>query len=108
MRLKYLHIPNLNLELNPSPRHVKSFRLDPAGRELPFRSNDSRRGRCVNHLHLLQMLPLIAKVNGYGIIYNWIDHLKRQGHYINGYVIMPNQIQTEMGDVQLSKTSPKT
>ena len=37
-------------------------------------------------------IPLIEKVNGYDIIYNWFDHLKKQGHYINGYVIMPNHI----------------
>ena len=37
-------------------------------------------------------LALIEKVNGYDIIYNWFNHLKKQGHYINGYVIMPNHI----------------
>ena len=37
-------------------------------------------------------LPLIDKVNGYNIIYNWFDHLKEKGHFINGYVIMPNHI----------------
>lgn len=39
-----------------------------------------------------QWLPLIDKVNGYDIIYNWFDHLKSKGHYINGYVIMPNHL----------------
>ena len=39
-----------------------------------------------------QWMPLINKVNGYEIIYNWFDHLKNKGHYINGYVIMPNHI----------------
>ena len=37
-------------------------------------------------------IALIEKVNGYDIIYNWFDHLKKQGHFINGYVIMPNHI----------------
>ena len=37
-------------------------------------------------------LPLIDKVSGYNIIYNWFDHLKEKGHFINGYVIMPNHI----------------
>ena len=37
-------------------------------------------------------LSLIDKVNGYNIIYNWFDHLKEKGHFINGYVIMPNHI----------------
>ena len=37
-------------------------------------------------------LPLIEKVNGYDIIYNWFDILKKDGHYINGFVVMPNHI----------------
>jgi REP element-mobilizing transposase RayT len=37
-------------------------------------------------------LPLIEKVNGYDIIYNWFTHLKNNGHYLNGYVIMPNHV----------------
>ena len=39
-----------------------------------------------------QWLPLIDKTNGYDIIYNWFDHLKRKEHFINGYVIMPNHV----------------
>jgi REP element-mobilizing transposase RayT len=39
-----------------------------------------------------QWLPLIEKVSGYNIIYNWFDYLKSKGHYINGYVIMPNHV----------------
>ncbi len=37
-------------------------------------------------------LPLIALVKGYDIIYKWFDYLKSAGHYINGYVIMPNHV----------------
>ncbi|HTC00371.1 MAG TPA: transposase [Ferruginibacter sp.] len=37
-------------------------------------------------------LSLIDKVNGYDIVYNWFDHLKGKGHFINGYVIMPNHV----------------
>ena len=37
-------------------------------------------------------LPLIEKVNGYDIIYKWFDHLKMPGHFINGFVIMPNHV----------------
>jgi REP element-mobilizing transposase RayT len=37
-------------------------------------------------------LPLIEVVKGYDTIYNWFDYLKKQGHYINGYVIMPNHL----------------
>jgi REP element-mobilizing transposase RayT len=39
-----------------------------------------------------QWLSLIDKVNGYDIIYKWFDHLKSKGHFINGYVIMPNHV----------------
>jgi len=27
-------------------------------------------------------------------VYNWFDHLKGKGHFISGYVIMPNHIHT--------------
>lgn len=39
-----------------------------------------------------QWLPLIDQTIGYDIVYNWFNHLKSKGHYINGYVIMPNHI----------------
>ena len=39
-----------------------------------------------------QWLSLIEKTNGYDIVYNWFDHLKSKGHYINGFVIMPNHV----------------
>ena len=37
-------------------------------------------------------LPLIDKINGYDIIYQWFNYLKNKGHFINGYVIMPNHV----------------
>jgi len=37
-------------------------------------------------------LPLINTINGYDIVYSWFDHLKSKGHFINGYVIMPNHV----------------
>ena len=37
-----------------------------------------------------QWLPLIERVKGHDIIYNWFDHLKSKSHFINGYVLMPN------------------
>ena len=39
-----------------------------------------------------EWLPLIDKVTGYDIVYNWFDHLKAKGHFKNGYVIMPNHV----------------
>ncbi len=39
-----------------------------------------------------QWLPLVEKTNGYDLVYNLFDHLKGNGHYINGYVVMPNHL----------------
>jgi REP element-mobilizing transposase RayT len=36
--------------------------------------------------------PLIQLTNGYYAVYNWFDVLKAKGHYLIGYVIMPNHI----------------
>lgn len=47
-----------------------------------------------------QWLPLIEKVNGYDIIYNWFDYLKSKGHFINGYVIMPNHVHALISFVE--------
>lgn len=41
--------------------------------------------------------PLFEITNGYDIVYNWFDHLKSKGHYVAGYVIMPNHIHTLIG-----------
>ena len=35
-------------------------------------------------------LPLFAIVNGYDVVYKWFNYLKAKGHFIVGYVIMPN------------------
>ena len=35
-------------------------------------------------------MNLFQITNGYDAIYNWFDILKTQGHYVTGYVIMPN------------------
>ena len=37
-------------------------------------------------------IPLIDKTDSYDLVYKWFDLLKGKGHYINGYVIMPNHI----------------
>ncbi len=39
-----------------------------------------------------QWKPLIEITNGYDFVYDWFDHLKSRGHYIAGYVIMPNHV----------------
>jgi REP element-mobilizing transposase RayT len=42
-------------------------------------------------------LPLFEIINGYDIVYNWFDYLKGKGHYIIGYVIMPNHVHALIG-----------
>jgi REP element-mobilizing transposase RayT len=59
----------------------------PVKRTIPFRS-----GMFFVTFTCHQWLPLVAKVNGYDIIYKWFDLLKNNGHAINGYVIMPNHV----------------
>jgi REP element-mobilizing transposase RayT len=49
-------------------------------------------------------LPLIDKTNGYDIIYNWFSVLKSKGHYINGYVIMPNHVHALISFTQTSQS----
>ncbi|MBK5270600.1 MAG: transposase [Bacteroidia bacterium] len=42
-------------------------------------------------------LSLIQQTNSYDTIYKWFDYLKGQGHYITGYVIMPNHVHVLIG-----------
>ena len=42
-------------------------------------------------------LPLIQQTDCYDAVYKWFDYLKGQGHYITGYVIMPNHIHVLIG-----------
>ncbi len=37
-------------------------------------------------------LPLIQITNTYDAVYKWFNYLKQKGHYITGYVIMPNHL----------------
>ncbi len=37
-------------------------------------------------------LSLLSFTNAYDIIYHWFDLLKSRGHFIIGYVIMPNHV----------------
>src|SRR5258706_8450858 len=46
---------------------------------------------CSRWLHLFEL------ANGYDEVYKWFDHLKSKGHYIVGYVIMPNHIHALIG-----------
>ena len=37
-------------------------------------------------------LSLFELAKGYDVVYKWFDHLKSKGHYVIGYVIMPNHL----------------
>ena len=39
-----------------------------------------------------EWLPLIELTNSYDLVYKWFDYLKKKGHYIIGYQIMPNHV----------------
>ncbi len=49
-------------------------------------------------------LPLIERTAGYDIVYKWFDYLKQEGHYITGYVIMPNHLHVLIGFTQTEKS----
>jgi REP element-mobilizing transposase RayT len=51
-----------------------------------------------------QWLHLLEEVNGYDIVYKQFDVLKKEGHYILGYVIMPNHIHAIIAFVGSGKT----
>ena len=42
-------------------------------------------------------LPLFDLTNSYDAVYKWFDHLKTNGHYITGYVILPNHLHVLIG-----------
>ena len=37
-------------------------------------------------------LPLFQMTNSYDAVYKWFNHLATKGHYVKGYVIMPNHL----------------
>jgi REP element-mobilizing transposase RayT len=41
---------------------------------------------CYNWLHLFE------NTNSYSAVYNWFNYLRNNGHYITGFVIMPNHL----------------
>ena len=49
-------------------------------------------------------LPLIAITNGYDLVYNWFNILKANGHFITGYVIMPNHVHATIAFRETKKS----
>ena len=40
---------------------------------------------------------LFAEADGYNAVYGWFDYLKSKGHFVLGYVIMPNHLHALLG-----------
>jgi REP element-mobilizing transposase RayT len=49
-------------------------------------------------------LPLFEQTNSYNAVYKWFDHLKSNGHYITGYVILPNHLHVLIGFKALTQS----
>ena len=74
----------------------------PIKKEIPF-----------NHGHFFitftchNWLQLIVITNSYDLVYNWFDVLKSQGHFITGYVIMPNHVHATIAFRKTTKSINK-
>lgn len=49
-------------------------------------------------------LPLFETTNSYGLVYKWFGYLEAQGHFICGYVIMPNHLHVLLALRQANNT----
>mgnify|MGYP001794455824 CR=1 FL=1 len=49
-------------------------------------------------------LPLFEITNSYDCVYKWFDYLKSKGHFVKGYVIMPNHLHVliDFGTIEKS------
>lgn len=52
-------------------------------------------------------LPLIELTNSYGLVYNWFQYLTQVGHFVTGYVIMPNHLHATIAFRQSNKSINK-
>ena len=59
---------------------------------MPVKRQPYRLGSFFITFTCYRWLPLVEKVNSYDIIYNWFDILKSDGHFIDGFVVMPNHV----------------
>jgi len=59
----------------------------PVKREIPF-----DHGHFFITFTCYKWLQLISITDGYDLLYNWFNILREQGHFITGYVIMPNHV----------------
>ncbi len=52
-------------------------------------------------------LRLIDFINGFDLIYNWFDILKANGHFITGFIIMPNHVHATIAFRKTNKSINK-
>src|SRR5437868_8196129 len=74
----------------------------PTQKEIPYNS-----GHFFITFTCFEWLPLIELTNSYDLIYNWFNYLKKQGHFITGYVIMPNHIHATIAFSKTNKSINK-
>ena len=51
-----------------------------------------------------RLSKLFELTNSYDAVYKWCDHLKANGHYITGYVILPNHLHVLVGFKALTQS----
>jgi hypothetical protein len=49
-------------------------------------------------------LPLFELTQSYDAVYKWFDYLRDKGHFITGYVILPNHLHVLIGFKALSQS----
>ena len=74
----------------------------PIKREIP---NDSGHFlitfTCFNWLHLIEI------TKSHDAVYHWFDYLKSKGHFITGYVILPNHVHATIAFTKTKKSINK-
>ena len=74
----------------------------PVKREIPYDSGHFFiTFTCFNWLHLFEI------TKSYDAVYHWFDYLKSTGHFITGYVIMPNHVHATIGFTKTKKSINK-
>lgn len=74
----------------------------PVKREIPYDS-----GHFFITFTCYNWLSLIEITNSYDLVYNWFNRLKQHGHYITGYVIMPNHVHATIAFRKTTKSINK-
>ena len=74
----------------------------PIKREIPYDS-----GHFFITFTCYNWLSLIDITNSYDLVYKWFDVLKKNGHYITGYVIMPNHVHATIAFQKTKKSINK-